>query len=68
MLQRWEDIREHQTLLYRGPNGPRYWQANTKRGWCEIESKPKCISNDGIWLLNEEKGSALFQDGDSIET
>lgn len=53
--RQWEDICEHQTLLYRGPNGPRYWQANTENGWCEIESKPKCISNDGIWLLNETR-------------
>jgi DNA-binding transcriptional LysR family regulator len=53
--RQWEDILEHQTLLYRGPNGPRYWQANTENGWREIESKPTCISNDGIWLLNETK-------------
>ena len=51
----WEDILEHQTLLYRGPNGPRYWQANTEKGWMEIKSKSKCISNDGIWLLDQAK-------------
>ena len=51
----WEDILEHQTLLYRGPNGPRYWQAYTENGWHELESTPKIISNDGIWLLNETK-------------
>ena len=53
--RQWRDILEHDTLLYRGPNGPRYWQARTENGWCEIKSKPKCISNDGIWLLNETR-------------
>ena len=33
----------------------RYWQANTENGWREIKSKPKCISNDGIWLLDETR-------------
>ena len=53
--RQWEELLEHQTLLYRGPNGPRYWQVNTENGWCEVKSRPKCISNDGIWLLNETR-------------
>ena len=37
-------------LFYRGPNGPRMWQAGTTAGW-QVVSCPTAISNDGIWLL-----------------
>ena len=58
--QSWEDTLSHPTLLYRGPNGVRHWQAYTDKGWHTIETTPVAISNDGIWLLDEtRKGKGL---------
>ena len=58
--QTWEDTLSHSTLLYRGPNGVRHWQAYTDKGWHTIETTPVAISNDGIWLLDEtRKGKGL---------
>ena len=45
-----EDLAEHRTLMYRGPNGILQWQAKIKNQWHELKTKPKYISNDGISL------------------
>jgi DNA-binding transcriptional LysR family regulator len=55
-----DDLEHHTSLLYRGPNGPRMWQAETKTGWRTVTSSPTAISNDGIWLLEAtQKGRGL---------
>ena len=55
-----KDLEQHSTLLYRGPNGVRHWQAYSENGWCEIQTRAKYISNDGISLLNYTlKGKGL---------
>ena len=73
------DLNDHATLLYRGPNGPRMWQAETTAGWQVVKCSPTAISNDGIWLLEAtKKGRGLcllprwgvqssLQDGSLIE-
>ena len=49
------ELDQHNILLYRGPNGVRYWQAQTESTWTTIHCTPKAISNDGIWLLEATK-------------
>ena len=51
----WQDTLDHPTLLYRGPNGVRYWQAFTEHSWHTVQTTPRLISNDGILLLNETR-------------
>jgi DNA-binding transcriptional LysR family regulator len=46
-----EDLVNHQTLLYRGPNGILHWQAKTDDTWRELSTKPVYISNDGSALI-----------------
>lgn len=46
-----EDLVNHQTLLYRGPNGILHWQAKTDDTWRELSTKTVYISNDGSALI-----------------
>ena len=48
--QQTSDLETHSSILYRGPNGIRYWQAYINNVWCELVTKPVYISNDGLYL------------------
>ena len=46
-----DDLKEHASILYRGPWGVLYGQVQTKNGWKNLETKPVFISNDGHSLV-----------------
>lgn len=55
-----DDLTDHRTLLYRGPDRIVYWQAKTVRGWVEIKTNPTFICNIGKELVAEAAaGSGL---------
>lgn len=55
-----DDLLEHRTLLYRGPDRIIYWQAKSASGWSEIRTKPTFICNIGEELVAEaEAGNGL---------
>lgn len=55
-----DDLQDHKTLLYRGPDRIVYWQARTKNGWSEVKTNPTFICNIGKELVAEaEAGHGL---------
>ncbi|UXI66830.1 LysR family transcriptional regulator [Tahibacter amnicola] len=46
-----DDLRDHDALLYRGPNALLKWQGRDEDGWHEVPVAPAFISNDGASLL-----------------
>lgn len=66
-----EDLLNHQSLLYRGPNGILHWQAKTKGTWRELRTNPAYISNNGFALMQAAiagQGIALLPEwGVSLE-
>ena len=55
-----DDLQNHRTLLYRGPDRIVYWQAKTAGGWAEIKTNPTFICNIGKELVAEaEAGNGL---------
>ena len=58
-----QELKEHQTILYRGANGILNWQVKDINGWSEIQPRPNFISNDGIAIIEsaiEGEGIALI--------
>ena len=58
-----QELKEHQTILYRGANGILNWQVQGIDGWSEVKPKPNFISNDGIAIIEsaiEGEGIALI--------
>ena len=55
-----DDLQDHRTLLYRGPDRIVYWQAKTANGWIEIKTNPTFICNIAKELVAEaEAGRGL---------
>jgi DNA-binding transcriptional LysR family regulator len=46
-----EELLNHRSLLYRGPNGILHWQARINDTWRELKTNPVYISNDGSALV-----------------
>lgn len=47
------DLREHRTILYRGPGRIIHWQAKTNDGWVEAKTNPAFVCNVGRQLVEE---------------
>ena len=46
-----DELKQHKTLLYRGPNGILQWQVLSDGKWRELDTNPAYISNDGTSIL-----------------
>lgn len=60
-----EDLKNHRTILYRGPERIIQWQARTEAGWSEVQTDPSFICNVGRELVEEAiagTGLGLFWD------
>ena len=58
-----QELKAHQTILYRAANGILNWQVKDINGWSEIQPRPNFISNDGIAIIEsaiEGEGIALI--------
>ncbi|MEL6830757.1 MAG: substrate binding domain-containing protein, partial [Pseudomonadota bacterium] len=47
------DLKDHKTMLYRGPSHLIHWQAETEEGWVELKTAPVFICNIGRALVDE---------------
>lgn len=48
-----DDLRDHKTMLYRGPGRLIHWQAKTSEGWMDFQTHPVFVCNVGRELVDE---------------
>lgn len=44
------ELRQHQGLFYRTPNGPSPWLCEIEGAWHDVSGIPMAVSNNGTWL------------------
>jgi DNA-binding transcriptional LysR family regulator len=47
------DLRDHQGLFFRTPNGPHPWLCEENGQWLDVSGKALSISNNSTWLRRE---------------
>jgi DNA-binding transcriptional LysR family regulator len=47
------DLRDHQGLFFRTPNGPHPWMCEENGQWLDVSGKALSISNNSTWLRRE---------------
>ncbi len=47
------DLRNHRSILYRGPGRIVHWQAKTEEGWVEVQTSPAYICNVAEEIVTE---------------
>lgn len=47
------DLRDHQGLFFRTPNGPHPWMCEENGQWLDVSGKALTISNNSTWLRRE---------------
>ena len=47
------ELRQHQGLFFRTPNGPTPWLCESAGEWHDVSATPVAVSNNGKWLANQ---------------